>query len=123
MALVFDLIERAGMSKPGEAAPEDPPDEVGSPMAIADMAARIAMLRDLVDLDPSRLNSLLGTLDGFARNATVSQHASTALAVLDELEALVALLTERKAAVAGELRVQGQRRRALDAYMPRPMKP
>ena len=84
------------------------------------IAGRIAAIRAVADQDAQQAGILLEAVRVNMKPLTeAAQHAPMTLALLDELEALVALLTDRHAAVAQELQAYGSRLRALHAYASR----
>jgi hypothetical protein len=101
-----------------DTATEQPDDaEAASAAGAVELTARIAAIRAMLQVDPAGIGPLLQTAGaGMAPKLLFSPHAPTTLALLDELETLVELLTEAHAGVALELSRQGRRRQALGAY-------
>ncbi len=93
--------------------------EAASTAGVADLTARIAAIRAMLQADPAEIGPLLQMAGaGMAPKLLLSPHAPTTLALLDELETLVELLAEAHAGAALELSRQGRRRQALGAYWP-----
>lgn len=102
-------------------APGQPDDaDAASTASVVDLTARIAAIRVMLQADPAGIGPLLQMPGaGMAPKLLLSPHAPTTLALLDELETLVALLAEAYAGAALELSRQGRRRQALGAYRSR----
>lgn len=104
------------MKRPDPAPLENRPGETAAPMPLEDIVARIAVIRSLVDPDPARMSALLGSVGPLPPGTRLSTGMPAALALLDELETLVALLARTHGGLAEELHDHGWRRRALEAY-------
>ena len=86
-------------------------------MTEQEILARIGVVSSLIDGDPARLGPLLGSIGtDMATRLRLSPHAPTTLALMDELETLVALLALRRDALAGDIEACRAHRQAHQAY-------
>ena len=123
MQFAVDPPATADMGRFGMAvlkrAPQEPPSAT-----IDEIAARIAVIRELVAVDPGKLGELLDAAGAAcASYLSASPHVPDMLALLDELETLVGVLVEQKMALALELQGYENRRAARQAYTSRPAQP
>ena len=90
---------------------------------VAEIAARIGVLRELVASDPDQVVRLLDAavppIDVLVRPLP---RVPSMLALLDELETLVGLLSERRDETSRELRAHRSRRDASLAYRSNPVR-
>jgi hypothetical protein len=86
-------------------------------MTAQEILARIGVVSSLIDGDPAQLGPLLGLIGtDMAARLRPLPHTPTALALLDELETLVALLAQRRDTLAGDIESCRAHRHAHHAY-------
>ncbi|HEX2525611.1 MAG TPA: hypothetical protein VHL31_04830 [Geminicoccus sp.] len=90
-------------------------------MTTDEIVARIAVVRGLIEVDPWRIGPLLSSIGaGLSGKLRPSTDARATLALLDELETLVAMLAAQRDATALEIEAGCARRRARQAYTRHP---